>query len=44
LEIDLTDINGDRVNLKAKENIYANQYLIDRQPYELNLVNISIYL
>ena len=42
LEIDLTDINSERVNLKTKENIYANQYLLDKQPYELNIVITSI--
>jgi hypothetical protein len=41
LEIDLTDVNGERVNIKTKENIYANLYLVDRQVYDLNYIITS---
>jgi len=41
-EIDLTDVNNDRVNIKSKENIKASTYLVDKQVYELNIVNLSI--
>lgn len=35
LKIELLDTTGDKVNINSKNDIYANQYLVDRQCYEL---------
>jgi hypothetical protein len=51
MKIDLVDSYGERVNINTKYEMYANQYLQDRQCYELfikntngknNLLNFSI--
>lgn len=44
LKIDLIDGNGDRVNISNYLDSYANQYLIDRQCYELHKVFTSEYI
>lgn len=36
LKIELVDGNGEKVNINTKGDLYANQYLIDRQCYELH--------
>lgn len=36
--IDLVGPNGDKVGLYNKGEVYANQYLTERQCYELNIV------
>ena len=43
LKIDLFDNYGERVNINSKNDIYANQYLIDRQCYELYMITTSKY-
>ena len=43
LKIELVDIHGDKVNINSKNDIYANQYLVDKQCYELNMM-MSIIL
>ena len=45
LKIDLVDVNGDRVFFNMKGDLYANQYLQDRQCYELHKVfNSMIFI
>ena len=34
-QIELADHNGDSVNINSKGDLTANQYLIDKQVYEL---------
>jgi hypothetical protein len=38
LKIELFDMNGERININTKNDIYANQYLMDRQCYELYMI------
>lgn len=41
LKIEVSDMNGERININSKNDIYANQYLIDRQCYELFMITTS---
>ena len=40
IKIDLIDSKGEKVNINSKEDIYANEYLIEKTVYELNSFNI----
>lgn len=41
LKVELFDINGERININSKNDIYANQYLMDRQCYELYMITTT---
>lgn len=41
IKIELLDTLGERVNINMKNDIYANQYLVDRQCYELHMITPS---
>ena len=45
LKIDLVDVNGEKINIVTRGDVYASTYLQDRQVYELNRIfQSNIYL
>ena len=40
IKIDLIDAKGEKVNINSKGDVYSNEYLIEKNVYELNSFNI----